>query len=341
MTWWRSATGSCFGYNVHFGLKTETHLADVFAVYDFKDQQFHQRSLELLGNEQFRRDFKEIYRYYKNAVFSKFFMSGPHLYMVFQVGKTVADVKSFKWLIEGQTLTYLGNRSDHEVRYPSQHEYEWKRTHRDLHQEGEHPHISIEDRVFVETVGGDLTIKIENSTDTGEGIYSESVDDPDQVLDDAEIYYASIGNIIILKIKPYQEQRFRYIVYNEKIQQAQRIDSVEHACVLLPDDHGLIFSNGYYLQTGEYKTFDHQLQNMIFEKRLAAPNGEDYLYVFYNQHTGVYVLLRYNLIEQQVDTPVICHGAAFFHAGEMACFRSQEEPQKQPCPAGLANTLRQ
>jgi MoxR-like ATPase len=317
-----------FGYNVHFGLKTETHLADVFAVYDFKDQQFHQESLGLLDDEQFQRDFKEVYRYYKNAVFSKFFMSGPHLYMVFQVGKTVADVKSFKWLIEGEKLIYQGNRSDHEVRFPAQHEYEWKRTHRDLHQEGEHPHISIEDRVFVETVGGDLTIKIENSTNTGEGIYSEPVNDPDQVLDDAEIYYASIGNIIILKIKPYQEQAFRYIVYNEKMQQAQRIDAVEHACVLLPDDHGLIFSNGYYLQTGEHKTFDHQLQDMMFEKRLAAPNGEDYLYVFYNQQTGVYVLLRYNLIEQQVDTPVICHGATFFHAGEMACFRSQEEPQK-------------
>ena len=317
-----------FGYNVQFGLKTETKLSDVFSVYQFENHQFQQQSLDLIADEQFQRDFKEVYRYYKSAVFSKFFLNGPHLYMTFQVGKNLADVKSFKWLIDGDKLTYFDNRSDHEVRYPSQHEFEWKRTHRDLHQEGQHPHIAIEDRVFVETVGGDLTIKIEDNTASGEGIYSEPVNDPDQVLDDAEIYYASVGNIIVLKIRPYQEENFRYIVYNEKIQQARRIDAVEHACVLLPDDHGLIFSNGYYLQTGEHKTFEHQLQGMIFEKRLTAPNGEDYLYVFYNQQTGIYVLLRYNLIEQQVETPVICHGATFFHAGEMVCFRSQDSPQK-------------
>ncbi len=317
-----------FGYNVQFGLKTETKLADVFAVYQFADQKFHQQPLDLLADEQFERDFAEVYRYHKNVVFSKFFLLGPHLYMTFQLGGKVGDVKSFKWLIEGDKLVYQDNRSDHEVRFPAQHEYQWKRTHRELHQEGVHPHIAIEDRIFVETVGGDLTIKIEDNTSSGEGIYSEPVDDPDQVLDDAEIYYASVGNIIILKVRPYQEENFRYIVYNDKIKQAQRIDAIENACVLLPDDHGLIFSNGYYLQTGEHKTFDHQLQDMIFEKRLAAPNGEDYLYVFYNQQTGVYVLLRYNLIEQQVDTPVICHGATFFHAGEMVCFRSEESPQK-------------
>ena len=31
-----------------------------------------------------------------------------------------------------------------------------------------------------ETIGGDLTIKIEDNTEDGEGIYSEDVDDPNQ-----------------------------------------------------------------------------------------------------------------------------------------------------------------
>ena len=197
-----------FGYNVQFGLKTETKLEDVFAVYQFEDQKFHQQPLDLLADEQFERDFAEVYRYHKNVVFSKFFLLGPHLYMTFQLGGKVGDVKSFKWLIEGDKLVYQDNRSDHEVSYPSQHEYQWKRTNRELHQEGQHPHIAIEDRIFVETVGGDLTIKIEDNTSSGEGIYSEPVDDPDQVLDDAEIYYASVGNIIILKVRPYQEEKF-------------------------------------------------------------------------------------------------------------------------------------
>ncbi len=317
-----------FGYNVHFGLRTERHMADVFAVYEFRDKTFHPQPLDLLADPQFERDFQEVYRYFRHATFARFFLSGPHLFMVFQVGKTWQDVKTFKWLIQKEGLKYLDNRSDHEVRFPPQHEFEWKRTTRDQHRHGAHPHISIADRLFVETVGGDLTIKIENNTDSGAGIYSEPVDNADQTLDDAEIHYAIVGNAVLLKVKPYQETKFRYFVYNEKIQQARRLDSIEHACVLLPDDHGLIFANGYYLQSGECKTFDSSLQGLQFDRRIASPNGEDTLYVFSQPETGDRVLLGYNLIAQRVETPVVCHGFTLFHGGEMVLFKAQAEPQK-------------
>ena len=317
-----------FGYNVHFGLKTERNLSDVFAAYEFKEGAFHELPLEIIADAQFEKDFQDVYRYYKNAVFAKFFLRGPHLYMIFRVGKTAGDIKTFKWVVQGEKLVYVDNRSDHEVRYPPQHEFQWTRTHRDLHQTGLHPHISIDDRIFVETIGGDLTIKIEDNTDSGEGIYSEPVDDPDQTLDDAEIHYALVGNIILLKVRPYQETAFRYFVYNDKLKEARRLDALEYACVLLPDDHGLIFADGYYLQTGLCKTFGSNLSDMFFERRIAAANGEDFLYVFYNRLDGVYVLLQYNLIEQRVETPVICNGFTFFPSGEMVCFKAQEEPQK-------------
>ncbi|WP_417730727.1 DNA repair ATPase [Rosistilla oblonga] len=318
-----------FGYNVQFGLKTETHLNDVFAVYRFEDHQFHEESLELIGDERFERDFHEIYRYYKGAAFAKFFQTGPFVHMVFRVGKNPSDIKTFKWRIQAGQLQYIDNRSDHEVRYPPQHEFLWKRTTRDQHVAGVHPHISIEDQVFVETVGGDLTIKVENSTQSGRGIYAEPVDNADQTLDDAETYYALLGNLILLKILPYQERNYRYLLYNAKIQKAMRLDAIEHSCVLLPDDHGIIFPDGYYLQTGEYKIFDHGLTDLIYEKTIAAPNGEDFIYLFYNRASGAYVQLRYNLIRQQVETPLVCHGQAFFHAGEMVCFKGQDDqPQK-------------
>ena len=317
-----------FGYNVHFGLKTETHLKDVFSVYDFTDGAFHQQPLTLIEDERFARDFAEVYRYYKQAVFAKFMSRGPHLYMVFRVGKSPGDIKSFKWAMAGDELHYLDNRSDHEVQYPPQHQFDWVRTTRDMHHFGMYPHISIEERVFVETVGGDLTVKIENNTASGEGIYAEPVDNPDQTLDDADVQYAIIGNIILLKIRPYQEKAYRYIAYNEKTNRAERLDAIADACVLLPDDQGLIFSNGYYLQTGEAKTFGNDLTQMMFERRIAAPNGEDYLYTFYNRDTGTYILLPYHLIEQRVDTPVICNGFTIFESGEMICFQTQEEAQK-------------
>ncbi len=317
-----------FGYNVQFGLKTEINLSDVFSTYRFDEGQFHHLPLDLIGDQQFASDFNELYRFYKNTRFSRFFRIGPMLHMVFQVGKTSKDIKSFKWRMGVDSIEYIDNRSEHEVRDPAQHEFRWNKTTRDQHHYGAHPHISIEDRVFVETVGGDLTIKVENNTETGEGIYAESVDNSDQQLDDAEIHYAIVGNLVLMKIRPYLESDFRYLIFNGKIQQAMRLDDIENACVMLPNDHGLIFPGGYYLQTGEFKRFEHGLSDMRYQRTIASPNGEDYLYLFYNPESGTYVQLRYNLIRQTVDAPLVCHGQTFFEGGEMVCFRGQDDPQK-------------
>jgi hypothetical protein len=317
-----------FGYNVQMGLKSETAIEDVFAIYEYKDKTFREAPLDLIKVTQFQSDFKELYAYYKETTLSKFHTIGPHLYMVFQTGKTFSDIKVFKWRLDDKGLQYLGNRFDHEIVFPPQHEFEWKRAHRDLHRSGRHPHISIDDRVFVETVGGDLTIKIEDNTASGEGIFSEPVDNKDQTLDDAEIYYGIVGNLILLKVRPFQEQKFRYIVFSEKVSQARRIDQIADSCVLLPDGQGLIFHNGYYLQNGEYKVFETEHADMKFASRIDAPNGEDYVYIFYNTTSGVYVLLSYNRIEQKVKTPLICNGYSLFESGELICFKCNDEPKK-------------
>ncbi len=318
-----------FGYNVRLGLKTETNLSDVFSIYQYQDGTFHEESLDqLILNSDFEDDFKSLYKYYKDTQFAKFRIIGPALYMVFRTGKAVDDIKTFKWAITDDGIQYVGNRFDHEFHFPPQHEFEWVRTHRDHHQSGTYPHISIEDRVFVETLDGDLTIKVENNTESGEGIYTEPVDNKDQTLDDAEVYYASLGNLILIRVRPFQEQKFRYFVYNEKLKQVRRFDRIHDACVLLPDEHGIIFPNGYYLQGGAYKTFDHDVSDMIFSRRIASPNGEDYLYVFYSRLAGIYLLLSYNIIEQQVHTPIVCNGYSFFDNGELLYFKASEEPQK-------------
>ncbi len=318
-----------FGYNVQLGLRKEMTLSDVFAVYEQGEMGFVEQSLTLIEDAAFARDFQELYRYYRNTRFVKFAEIGPHLFMVFRVGRTIEDVKTFKWLMQDDgALVYLDNRSDHEYRFPPQHEFEWIKATRDLHRSGAFPHVSIQDRIFVETTGGDLTIKVEDNTATGEGIYQEPVDDPDQILDDADIFYANVGNLILMKIKPYREERYRYIVYSEKVQEARRMDAIAGACVLLPEDHGIIFSNGYYLQTGEYKAFDSGLKDMLFDRRIASPNGEDHLFVFYNRDTGTYVLLSYNVIEQRVENPIECHGYCLFEDGRLLYFKSQEEPSK-------------
>ncbi len=315
------------GYNVQFGLQTDIRPEDVFSLYRWSGDIVQNVPLDLF-DDRLRRDFSELYRYYKNTTFSRFYSSGPNLYFVFQVGKSPTDIKTFKWVTADNKVRYVDNRSEQEVRLPSQHAFQWKRTTRDQHRSGAHPHISIEDIVFVECVGGDLTIKIEDNTQSGSGIYSEPVENADQTLDDAEIYYCILGNLILLKMKPYQERDFRHLVFSRKRSSVIRLDGIAKSCVLLPQDHGIIFPGGFVLQTGEHKLFDHGLEQLMFERTIVAPNGEDFLYVFVDPATGTYLHLRYNVIRQAVETPLVCNGYAQFEDGQLITIRSNDDPQK-------------
>jgi hypothetical protein len=67
-----------FGYNVHLGLRSETNLADVFAVHRFDGTEFHVEPLDLLSEDRFVEDFRQLYKYYKHTQFSKFQVIGPH-----------------------------------------------------------------------------------------------------------------------------------------------------------------------------------------------------------------------------------------------------------------------
>jgi len=317
-----------FGYNVIMGLKSKISLDDVFSVYDFKEHKFTQKNMNIIGDQQFVTDFENLYEYYKETQFRKFAIIGPHLFMVFQTGKNVDDIKAFKWLVKGTKLKYLGNRSTHEFVFPDQHEFQWVKATREQYVYGEHPHVSINDIVFVEAVGGDITFKIEDNTDSGMGIYAEEVEVQDQTLDDADIDYAIIGNLVVIRILPYKEKEYRYFVYNSKVQEVKRIDALEDSCVLLPDNQGVIFANGYYLQNGQFKLFDTDFDDLMFEKKIASLNGEDFLYAFYNREIGAYVLLIYNLINQKIETPIICNGFSIFETGELCYFKKPDEPTR-------------
>ncbi|MEO2508423.1 DNA repair ATPase [Clostridium paraputrificum] len=317
-----------FGYNVHIGLKSKVELSDVFSIYKYENRSFVKQSFDLISDKDFINDFDELYKYYKNTFFAKFTITEPYFYMIFQTGKDPTDIKVFKWVIEGNKLVYVDSRSEHEIRFKNKSEFRFIKATRDDQRSGIHPHVSILDKVFVETLEGDLTIKIEDNTTTGKGIYSEPVEYMDQTLDDAEIYYADLEQIIILKIKPYKEEEYRYFIFNNKLKNVVRIDSIKDTCILLPGNHGIIFPEGYYLQNGEYKIFDVEADNSIFDKRVSSTNGEDYQYIFYNTYSGLYLIYSYNIIEQKIDTPIVCSGYSHFNNGEMIIFKNESEPRK-------------
>lgn len=316
-----------FGYNVHFGLRTEINIKDVFSCYHFENNSFKATDLSLLEDETFTTDFTNLYKYYRNTIFSNFAIIGNYLHMVFRLSNSPTDIKTFKWLLVNNTLKYVDNRSEHEYKFPVQQEFKWQEASRDMHRYGVHSHVSIKDRVFVETIGGDLTIKIEDNTEEGKGILDEPVEYVDQTLDDGQYRFGDLGNLLILEIKPFQESP-RYFVFNDKMKEVQKIESIKDACILLPDDQGIIFPTGYYLQTGEYHIFDNAIPNVKFQQRIVSPNGEDFLYVFYAANEGLYNLMSFNIISQVIKTPIICNGFTILENGELCYFKTEQEQTK-------------
>lgn len=313
-----------FAYNVHFGLREDIKLSDVFSIYKFTEDHFEPHPLTLIEDENFITDFTNLYKYYRDSIFARFTKTENYLYMIFQTSKNPDDRKAFKWLIKNNQLVYVDDRSIHEVRKAPQHDFEWIKTDLSNRRLGLHPHISVLDKVFIEALNGDITFKIENNTDTGRGIFSEPVLNRDQQLDDAEYYYADLGNLIAIKIKPYQEA-FRSYIFNVRTKQVLPIPTLLDAGILLPDSQGVIFPNGYYLQNGEYKLFESAITELEFIRSIASPNGEDFLYVFYQKTSNTYVLMSYNMIVQQVETPIVCNGFTVFNDGTLIYFRSENE----------------
>lgn len=332
-----------FGYNVYIGLKTTTNVGDVFCLQGLTSSE---NGLELevvtesfLSEQKFAHDFNELYAYYKHAKLIHLGQRDGKLTAAFQIGQRLEDMRVFRWgLTADQQPQYIDNRGERDVQPPRSHDFDWTETQREQHVLGDHPHINILDQVFVETVGGDLTIKIEDNTDDGVGIYREAVDDAHQSLADAAIYYANLGGIILLKIKPYREETWRYLVFNTRNQDVARIDEIGQACVQLPEDHGIIFPGGYYLRSGERKRFDDDATGMEFQRQIRSPNGEDVLYVFYEPNEGRYALFSYNLIQKELQNPLYGHGYSLFDDGRMIIFRAENEEPTRVHPMQIWQT---
>ncbi|HVG60332.1 MAG TPA: DNA repair ATPase [Hyalangium sp.] len=327
-----------FGFNVFIGLKKETHVADVFSLHKFEKtaEGFDLSTVPptegggFLADPRFVKDFGELYKYYKDAKLLQLSRTESRLMAIFQTGQTLRDIKVFRFSVDvNGRATYIDNQGERDLVLPPSHDFEWTVATRENYVLGTHPHVNILDQVFVETVKGDLTIKVEDNTSSGLGIYSEPVEDADQSLDDAEIAYAKVGGLILLRVLPFRERAHRYLVFNTRTQHVIRIDAIGQACVRLPEDQGVIFPGGFYLQTGDYKVFEGTSEEMEFTKAIRSPNGEDVLYIFHRREEGSYVLFPYNLVRKEVQNPLLGHGYSLFADGCLVIFRNtSNEPTR-------------
>ncbi len=320
-----------FGYNVFLGLKKETAVGDVFSLYRLVEgaEGYDVEPVPLAGSflddPTFRNDFRELYAYYKHTRLLQLVVRRGKLLASFQIGERLTDVRVFRWNVsaDGSQVRYIDNRGEREIAPPPAYDFEWTRCTREHAVHGRHPHLNILDTVFVETVGGDLTVKVENNTEDGLGVYREPVADKTQSLDDAVVEYAAVGSLILLRVLPYREDVWRYLVYCRLTRSVLRIDAIGAACIQLPEDHGIVFPGGYVLQNGEHRRFERSMDGMGFKRTIRSPNGEDVLYVFYEPEEGRLALFTYNLIQRRLQTPIFGHGYALMDDGRMVIFTAE------------------
>ncbi|MFL1406648.1 DNA repair ATPase [Marinobacter sp. M1N3S26] len=323
-----------FGFNLQLGLRKTLAIGDVFSLYHLEDSddgfQVSETAIEasFLTDERFATDFRELQQYYSTATLSQLTVLNGMLLMAFRIGEKLDDQRVFRWELEptGEVKRYVDNRGERDLTFPDRFDFPWITAGRDSQVQGRSPHINIADTVFVDNLRGDITFKVENNTSSGEGIHSDPVDSDSQSLDDATFEYADLGEILLVRILPFNEKTWRYYLYNRATRKVDRVDALGGSVASLPDNHGLIFPTGYYLSTGELKTFQVPAGDLRLKRTLRSPNGEDVLYVFYERASGTVVLYRYNLINKQTDTPMVGHGYALFENGHLVIFNADNEP---------------
>ncbi|MCY0933885.1 DNA repair ATPase [Streptomyces sp. H34-S4] len=329
-----------FGYNGSTGQGSEKSVGDVLALYDRDLNPLPDGAAPgFLDDPGFIREFGALHRYYQGARLLQLRRVDSKLLAVFQTGEQAEDIRVLRWsLTPAGEARFLDAQGECDHVFPPAHDVKWRETTRDDHVLGRHPHTSIDGRLFVSTLGGALTLKTENDTETGEGIHREPVDEPLQSLADAEIAYATVGTLILLRIRPYKEETRRHLVFNTLTNTVVRLDGIGQSCRRLPDDEGVVFPGGYCLASGTVKTFDTDTTDLEFEKAVRSPNGEDVLFAFHARAEGRGLLLSYNLIRKEVAAPIACHGHAMFDDGALVVLRAEAAEPARTHPVQIWHT---
>ena len=321
-------------YNVAAGIKAEIRAEDVFAVHHLEVGETPSEITfspnpeglagSVLADDQFHRDFDELYTYFKEANLQQLYRTAQRMLAVFRTGGGTNDIRVLRWQIETDgSLRYLDARGERDHRFPPNQDVEWTLTTRADHVGSSH--VAIGDRIMVNPLGGNFEIRLD---DGGEGtlLLSDRLQHADQSLADCQISWAQAGDLFLIDVLPYAETSHRYYIVNMLVHTAVRMDALGEAFRQLPDHQGIIFPDGVYLKTGEVRTFDLEVNDMELLEVTRSPNGEDVLYVFHERMGGRSILLPYNVVRQEVAAPIWCHGHSLFDDGTMVVFREEPSP---------------
>ncbi|SFF44406.1 DNA repair ATPase [Actinacidiphila alni] len=282
----------------------------------------------LLDDPAFVREFGELYRYYRETRVLRLRVAEGRLLAVFRTGPGNGDVRAVSWRVAADgSCTYEGTAREEWADADADagaYEVSWTAATREDQVPGRHPHLALTaadgGTVTVATTGGTLTLA------TGDTRYEEPVEDALQALADAEVAHATVGPLMLLRIRPYREDTDRHFAVNTRTGEAERLDALGQACLRLPDDQGVVFPGGYALAGGgirayETRAYETGPESLEFERIVRSATGEDMLYVFHAAADGRRLLLPYNLIRKEAAAPLHVQGCALYEDGTLLTLR--------------------
>ncbi len=284
-----------------------------------------------LAEPAFRDEFEKLFKFYGKARFVDLRVSSTQLLAVFQVGDRVDDVRVLRWTIADpgtgggtRTVHFADARGERDYTWPEAHDQTWTSCTREDQRAGAHPVVSVLDEVFVGFRRGRLQLRVDTGQGGSHAEIDESVEHPGQSLADVGVDFLSMGDILLIRVRLYEEAPRSY-VFSHRSRTGQRVDAVGVTSRSLPGGEGVVFPGGIHLTSTGTRVFDVDVTDMQFEEAIVAPNGEDIAYIFHRRTSGEYLIMPYNLVRREVAQVIPCHGLGTFSDGSMVLFRGQPQ----------------
>ncbi|MBO1420432.1 DNA repair ATPase, partial [Streptomyces sp. FH025] len=147
--------------------------------------------------------------------------------------------------------------------------------------------------------------------------------------------HARLGTLLLVRVRPYQEETVRHLVVHLPTGKVTRIDALGQSCLRLPADQGVAFPGGCHLADGTVRTFDQPVDGLLYERTVLSPNGEDVLYEFRSPADGRALLQPYNSVRQEAAAPLACQGYALLDDGTLIALRPAEDGPTRLHPVQL------
>ncbi|MEE4545214.1 DNA repair ATPase [Streptomyces sp. V4-01] len=278
----------------------------------------------LLDDPAFLHDFRELYRYYRQTRVLRLRTREGLLQAVFRTGAEPGDVRVLSWrTAQDGRCGYEGAGRESPPDPVGAPALNWMPLGRAHQVPGRRPHLAVTAAdggvLTVDTTGGRLRVR------TGDTVHEEPVDDALQSLADADAGYATVGPLVLLRVRPYREDADRYFTVNTRTARIERTDVPARSYLPLPEGQGVVFPGGVALAAGGTRTFDLGPQaapgQLEFERLVRAPGGADVLYVFHAADDGRRLLLPYRLVRQEAAAPLHVQGCALYEDGTLLTLR--------------------